>query len=243
MKSRFTSFIQHRLLGNRDFQKFIIVSRPRSGSEWLVSLLNSHPNCITRGEIFRYPTKEAAKKMFDKQFNRNWNSSINAVGFKIFYHHPLASNDLTVWKLIKEDPSIKIIQLIRRNWIRVFISEEIGKKNNQWILKDNSKKKNEKIKVDIDSLANFLENNKKLLRVSHFINLQETHEIFNIYYEDMVSDLNNEMVKLLKFIGLDCQELVTLFRKQNPEPLSALITNYSEVKEFLLKSNNQIFIE
>ncbi len=39
--------------GNTDYRRFMILSRTRTGSTMLLSLLNSHPNVYAEGEIFR----------------------------------------------------------------------------------------------------------------------------------------------------------------------------------------------
>ena len=71
---------------------FAIISSQRSGSGWFETLLNSHMNVSSNGEIFS--TKERRSnissiiKTLDKVYNLDWNSSASknectaAVGFK-----------------------------------------------------------------------------------------------------------------------------------------------------------------
>lgn len=187
MINRINEFVRHRLLGTNDFKMFVIISRPRSGSTWLVTLLNSHPNCITRGELFRHPTGSDAKSMYYRQFHRKWTRKVELVGFKIFYHHPLASDDKTVWELIAKDPTIKIVRLERRDKFRIYLSQQIGNKNNQWILRDKNERVKQKLHIDIDDLKYFLEENEQLEKLKHFTDLYKTHQVYEIYYEDLVA--------------------------------------------------------
>jgi len=71
---------------------YIIVSMQRSGSKWLESLLNSHVNVSSNGEIFidreRSANVSAITNTLDKVYNLDWRHSGNkkfctaAVGFK-----------------------------------------------------------------------------------------------------------------------------------------------------------------
>ena len=58
---------------------FAILSMQRSGSGWVETLLNSHPNISSNGEIFsvkeRRSNVTAITKTLDKLYNLDWYSS------------------------------------------------------------------------------------------------------------------------------------------------------------------------
>ena len=71
---------------------FAILSMQRSGSGWVETLLNSHPNISSNGEIFSVKERRskvtAITKTLDKLYNLDWYSSaaknecMAAVGLK-----------------------------------------------------------------------------------------------------------------------------------------------------------------
>lgn len=71
---------------------FVILSMQRSGSGWFETLLNSHPNISSNGEVFSSKTRrqsiETVQRTLDTVYNLEWVSSaaknecVAAVGFK-----------------------------------------------------------------------------------------------------------------------------------------------------------------
>lgn len=93
---------------NKNYNKFVIVCNPRSGSNMLTSLLNSHPHVICFSEVFHqsmttvdfhypgYRKKSVDPKIVDlrnqdpekflvKQVFKKFPSGIRAVGFKVLH--------------------------------------------------------------------------------------------------------------------------------------------------------------
>lgn len=87
---------------------FAILSMQRSGSGWVETLLNSHPNISSNGEIFSVKERRsnitAITKTLDKLYNLDWYSSAAknectaAVGLKWMLNQviPLLINVLVV---------------------------------------------------------------------------------------------------------------------------------------------------
>ena len=75
---------------------FAILSMQRSGSGWFETLLNSHPNVSSNGEIFSVKSRRnnvsAVLSTLDKVYNLDWLSSASknecsaAVGFKWMFN-------------------------------------------------------------------------------------------------------------------------------------------------------------
>ncbi|WP_280564143.1 hypothetical protein [Chromohalobacter sp. 48-RD10] len=75
------------VIGDNRYRKFIVLTRSRTGSNLLVSLLNSHPNISADGEIFSKLNGRDYKRIISNAFSRQ-PRYIKAKGFKIFYYHP-----------------------------------------------------------------------------------------------------------------------------------------------------------
>ena len=216
--------------GSRNYSKFIILSRSRTGSNFLLSLLNSHPNIDCYGELFLHlrgkDSLEIWKRIFKKHPGR-----IKCVGFKLFYYHPVDSDDKKVWNLIEGDPQIKIIHLKRKNLLRTILSRKIAEKTKIW--KENSTK-------------TFIPPKEKAVKLSHVECLNEfnkiraweneadarfsKHAIFEIYYEDLVHQRDVVMNDVYSFLNLKKHQPYTDLRKQNKEGFQDLILNYNSLK-------------
>lgn len=73
------------LFWNYNYKKFIIITRSRTGSNLLISLLNNHPEIEAHGEIFRRLNGKTPKEIMANYFSQKPNR-IKYVGFKIFYY-------------------------------------------------------------------------------------------------------------------------------------------------------------
>ena len=155
-----------------DYQKFIVLSLPRSGSNYLIHFLNSHPNITSYGEpfqpnfllgnpsrtIFENPLFFTIYRHFRNRYPifflnhvifKKYPSTISAVGFKIFYEHADSGKLQHVWSFLKEIPGLKIIHLIRQNILKSYISLLIALRTGEFISCSNtSRKQQSKIKLD-----------------------------------------------------------------------------------------------
>ena len=82
--------------GKRDYTRFIILTRSRTGSSYLVDLLDSHPDIECKGEEFSKLKSASPSLILSGLFPRR---SHLIHGFKIFYYHPLDS-DINIWELL-----------------------------------------------------------------------------------------------------------------------------------------------
>ena len=85
-----------KILGHRNFKRFIVLSRSRTGSNMLISYLNSHPNIVAKGEALKRMNRKSASDIL-KEIYSNQPFWKKAVGFKIFYYHPLRDISNNIW--------------------------------------------------------------------------------------------------------------------------------------------------
>ena len=69
------------------------------------------------------------------------------------------------------------------------------------------------------------------------------HPLLEVKYEDLITDNNNELERVTEFLDLPLYKLQTSLKKQNPEPLNNLISNYSELKEYFKNTQWNVFFE
>ena len=223
------------IFGNTDYDKFVIVTRSRTGSNLLKSLLNSHPEIIAEGELFRRLEGRSCKEIWDNTFSPK-SKKIKYIGFKLFYYHPLDSDDKEVWEFIKSDRNIKIIHLTRENILRTVVSREIADKTNAWTNKGNKNitKNGKQIELDIDYCLSEFEltkNSEEKTKVDF-----ADHDFIQLSYEDLSDDKQKVMNELFQFLSVDSVNVSSSYKKQNVEKLKDLVTNYDKVYEQLEKT-------
>lgn len=100
---------------------FMVLCRARSGSNYLLSLLEMHPNSLIYGEKLRHYRKGRSERFLNRLHRRRawW---VRAVGFKMFYEHPLNIDAPTIWQRLVADKDFRIIHLRRRNLLNVLLT-------------------------------------------------------------------------------------------------------------------------
>ncbi|MBN1364811.1 MAG: sulfotransferase [Syntrophaceae bacterium] len=237
--------------GQNGYTRFIILGRPRTGSNLLMTSLRSHKNIISYGEIFNPEVqdwdipifyrdgsdfnllKEKPVEFISNRLFRNYPPSVKAVGFKMFYSQTPFHIEHTdsVWQYLKEDKNIKIIHLKRRNILKAYLSQMIALKTNKWVNIFNTHSAtsdNIKLALDYQECLNDFEYTRRMENEfdSHFT----SHEILNIYYENLQSNFSEEMEKIQIFLELTSYPLQPQIFKQTRQKLSEAITNYDELK-------------
>ena len=109
-----------------------MLAHARSGSNYLLSLLNSHKSIHIEGEEFNTIGKKDTKTIWSSIFKKRLHY-VKICGFKIFYYHPRDSDDRSVWDIIKADKSIKLIHIYREDLLRSYLSLEIARRTNDWV--------------------------------------------------------------------------------------------------------------
>ncbi len=132
-------FLNLFLKKSSDYQKFLILCHPRTGSTLLHTYLNSHAHIYSLGEFIGmdFPDKVKALHLspvdylYRKGF-RPYGTHIKAVGFKYFYVYNEIPEAKEVLEELQKMDDLKIIHLIRKNTVRTLVSLEIAIKTAGW---------------------------------------------------------------------------------------------------------------
>ena len=224
---------------------FVIMAVPRSGSNMLVTLLNSHSNILCHHEIFNPNDIFYALNLRATSFNlgtiaerdfaplsflqKVWNYPEDAshVGMKITYKQ----NVKVFYKLLR-DKEVKKIILKRDNKIKIFVSHKIAKKLNQWEVyaPENLIKERPKIHVNLEELK------QRITFDQHYYqeietHLKETNQPFlELKYEALKKIATHQkLLAFLKAVPVEAQLRIDSI-KQNSANLKDLIHNWEEVK-------------
>lgn len=225
--------ISDNLSGVSNYNKFVIITRSRTGSNFLISLLNSNRKIRAFGEIYNIIGKNNCQKIYADIFPKK---SKKTIGFKIFYYHPIDSNDKSIWDILKNDQTFKIIHLQRRNLLRVHISRLIAGKTDDWKKTKNKvdKLKGKKVLIDLGELTKDFETTNTYIQKAN--NDFKNHEMINVFYEDLIDNKDAIMTRVFNFLNVENCSTQSKLLKQNPEKIEDLVLNYKELKDYLIRS-------
>lgn len=234
---------------SNSYQKFIILTMPRSGSNYLSYLLHDHPNIISIGELFcietlwGQPGKKNLNHNFLLKFFRNlfpilflkkyiyheYPNNIQAVGFRFFYHQ--VDRFKTVFKYLFSLKGIKIIHLKRMNLLDNLISLKLARKTRIWSSLVKPRKKIIKINLDYNECLEYFKN-ATFIR-NKYDGLLKNKSCIDVHYEQLIKNTQKEISKLLNFLNIPNipkKSLNCSLIKQNLYKPQEVVTNYKQLK-------------
>ena len=230
------------MFGTTAFVPFIVLTRSRTGSNMLISMLDSHPNIRAEGELLRDLNPKFHGVALNLVFSRQ-PSYIGASGFKIFYGHARQDSGTRVWDQLERMEHLSVVHLKRRNILRTVVSERIALDQGIWLARSsqNLPKPRKRIRLSIEEAE----------RAFSLTKLRETEgdrrfgdlALLDVYYEDLVCEAQAIFRKVTEFLNVPFVEPITRLRKQNPEPLTDLLVNYDELQSAFSGTEWQHFFD
>ena len=217
------------LSGTSDYGKFVVIGQERTGSNLLITLLQSHPKIKAYGGRFMRlggkSCEEVRKEIFPQKSNMT-------IGFKLFYTHPLDSGDKSIWNTIEEDTTFRIIHLQRKNLLRAHISKLVALKTDVWI---NSGERipleARSVHVDVEIMLADLDRVSKLIKETR--SKFKNHKTIEVAYEDIIGRREETINRILSFLGVNQMRLQSRLKKINTEKLKDIVLNFEELKKSL----------
>jgi LPS sulfotransferase NodH len=224
--------------------RFIILATPRTGSNWLCTLLDSHPQILCHHEIFNPEGIHVAYSVRGRKHDlgtvaerdRNplaalervwrWDLGHATVGFKI----NRGQSD-TVLRRVLEDRSVRKIVIRRSNRVRTFVSELIAERTGEWESYPGLAIGLNKVKVRVDpgALAEHSRLNQRYYADAARMLRATGQTALEVLYEELGDQRTQRAV--LRFLGVSSDvALRGATRRQNPAPLAALIEDFDALK-------------
>ncbi|GMH06418.1 hypothetical protein Nepgr_008258 [Nepenthes gracilis] len=239
---------------------FVIISMQRSGSGWFETLLNSHINLSSNGEIFsirdRRSNISSVVRTLDRVYDLDWLSSASknecsaAIGFKWMLNQGLMEYRKEILDYLNRK-GVHVIFLFRRNLLRRMVSE-LANSYDRF-----AKLLNGTHKSHVHSLeeANMLSKYKPLINSTSLISqlkqmdlltakaLKYFHDTRHIilYYEDLVKN-HTKLLDVQDFLGLPHMKLTSRQVKIHKGPLEEHIQNWNDVSKVLNGTSYEIFL-
>ncbi|KAL1544279.1 hypothetical protein AAHA92_21152 [Salvia divinorum] len=240
---------------------FAILSTQRSGSGWFETLLNSHVNISSNGEIFSVKVRRnnisTILETLDSVYNLDWISSASknectaAVGLKWMLNQGLMQHHEEIADYFNSK-GVSAIFLFRRNFLRRMVSI-LGNSYDQKTKPLNGTHKSHvhstheaeilaryKPTIDTKLLIPDLEQVEDLVtRSLQYFN--STRHII-LYYESIRNN-RTKLVDVQEFLKVPQRNLTSLQVKIHKGALSSQIENWEEVKRTLKGTRYERFLE
>jgi len=220
-----------RLSFGRRAVPFVIVARSRTGSNFLIDLLNSNRNIFTYSEVFGRATEQDVNRIYAR-----WRAPkpfyIHAVGCKAFYYHPLAGAESSLWRRLESDRRTRIIHLRRRNMLQTLISQRVAAHSNQWVKLPGAAPSSGtpgQLQVSASELEHGFVETRSWERAceERFRN----HAVCEVAYEDLVANPEAVVREICDFLGVPFRPLRSRLAKQATGLPSERLENWNELRD------------
>ncbi|CAN1197457.1 Probable inactive heme oxygenase 2, chloroplastic [Linum perenne] len=239
---------------------FAILSMQRSGSGWFETLMNSHINVSSNGEIFgkkdRRANVSSIVNVLDRVYNLDWISSASknecnaAVGFKWMLNQGVLEHHEGIVDYFNRN-GVHAIFLFRRNLIRRLISVMANSYDKSQKLLNGTHKSHVHSVAEAKVLAKYKPalNTSTLLAELRSVDSRTKRAIsyFNstrhivLYYEDVVGN-RTKLEQVQHFLRLPYRELTSRQIKIHSGGLSEQIANFEQVQEALKGTPYESFL-
>ncbi|KAK6946140.1 Sulfotransferase domain [Dillenia turbinata] len=239
---------------------FAILSMQRSGSGWFETLLNSHINISSNGEIFSVKARKSNASTIldtlDKIYNLDWYSSAAknectaAVGLKWMLNQGLLKYHEEILEYFKRR-GVSIIFLFRRNLLRRMISVLANQYDHAAKLLNGTHKSHVHSHHEAEILAGY----KPFINTTLLIpNMREVEDMSTqaleyfkrtrhivIYYEDVVKN-RTKLEEIQDFLRVPRRNLESRQVKIHKGPLFKQVENWKDIEKTLKGTKYESFL-
>lgn len=233
--------------GSSTYTKFIVLGRSRVGSNFLVSLLDSHSHVRALGELLRDPANRSVDippslqsipllvstptdpvRFLQRALFRTYPEHIAAVGFKVFYYHAQGEAWKPVWTYLREQQAIRVIHLKRRNILKTHLSRKRAALSDQWVNTNGHRESSGAVELSYDECLTAFTTTRAW--EEQYDQLFADHPKLELWYEQLEQDVVGEMERVQHFLGVVPEPLTAATHKQSTQPLATAIANYHALK-------------
>ncbi|KAL5557035.1 hypothetical protein UlMin_039271 [Ulmus minor] len=240
---------------------FAILSVQRSGSGWFESLLNSHINVSSNGEIFSVKSRRAnissIVQTLDRVYNLDWLSSASknhcsaAVGFKWMLNQGVMDHHKEIVEYFNRR-GVSAIFLFRRNLLRRMVSDLANSYDRYAKLLNGTHKSHVHSAEEAEKLSMY---KPTINSTSLIANLEKMDSIaatalgyFNstrhmvLHYEEVMTN-RNKLKEVLDFLGLPHLKLTSRQVKIHKGSLADHIKNWEDISKTLKGTSYERFLD
>lgn len=232
-------------------QKFIILTTQRSGSTWLMDMLDNHPNIKVYNELFlnmdnkskwadpnqpifyNYKKTTPGKRPWKtiKYLNNlyTYDGQYDVIGFKLMYDQLFRNPEILI-NLVAD--GYKIVHLVRENPIDVMVSYALAQQHKRFF--SEQKVENKRLHLDPQAFKKEVEKQDFKVRLARILVAILPNSVLNITYDELRQDKDGTLNQITQFLGVPSVEktegVESILKKLNQKSHPETIDNYAEVK-------------
>jgi len=235
--------------------RFVILTKSRSGSKWLVELFDRHEGVDAYGELFAGPGAardygSSGVPYFDaylenvrlrricpllyhrvSYLSKLYASRLDAaIGFKLMYGH--AARGLFEYFALRR---VRVVHLIRGNVFDAVLSYEVAKARGLFGLRRGDIVPPVKVTLDPEGLRRRLEEHEFAIAQARCRIQRYRLPWLDVFYEELVSRREETMERALRFLGVEphVDDLRSSFAPVDDVPREDVIENLVDVRRVL----------
>lgn len=239
---------------------FVVLTTARSGSSWLVDLLDSHPGIAAYAELFLVGTRDPAiygsrdVPRFEATLElgrRSTSSSLvlrrnahlarlavahrglQAVGFKLLYSQADVHPGLYPWLALRR---ARFVHLVRRNVLDGVVSWEAATALGRYLFKDGEAIPRVRLRIEPNDLLERLMEREQAVERWRRRLARLRLRVVEVVYEDLLDRRDEELARILRFLGVErgSASFTTSLVRSTPVRTADAIENYEEVRAALV---------
>jgi LPS sulfotransferase NodH len=237
--------------GHTGYARFVVLGWYRTGSNLLVSLLNSDPGVVAYSELFSprgvfwgnpvyapsrdgRTSRDDAPRFLTDVVYRPYPQRVRAVGFKLFYPQLILRPVDGLLEGLSAGGDLRVVHLRRRNVFRSMVSNAVAKSTGAMASvspEDAARAEAEAPPVRFtpeECETYFTQLDERAQRCEA---LFPAGSIVNVEYEDLVADRDAEVGRVRAFLGLAERPVSTRLVKQSRRPLRDAVANFDELAQ------------
>ena len=245
------------MLASRPPRPFVLLTAPRSGSNWLLTMLGQHEAVRTFFEVLHEDPKkrtpvvgadgtrtrvcgadeDGATFIEDHLFGRWYRPEVRSIGFKQFYGHATIGPSRSVWDYLAHHPTVRVVHLVRKGLLGMFVSHQRATRTQEWLVRadDASAERPPATPehVDYDEFRDWVVELKDQRAAA--LGRLRGRPIHTLSYESLRARKQWRLTRLLLFLRVwpwpDVRNLRETTVRQATRPLRERIENYEELKQ------------
>lgn len=218
--------------------RFVVITPGRTGSEFLITMLGSHPDLAVTGELFNttenpYKGYAAAGMSPTDMLRTIYEISPEKTrGFKMLYYHARdycgpEFADGAVWRSLMGQEDIGVIHLVRENGLARLISWKACMATGVWHHYTERDDHPVTVTLGLEECRRVWEGIERMEReVDEWFS---KHPMMKLRYLDLAHDPQGASSSVLDFLGAERLPLRSMLRKRRPRPFE-LLENFEELK-------------
>lgn len=229
---------------DRPYRKILLLGYMRSGSNFLRSLLNSHPGIHLHKELFTqypehtdWPDRPNRKILPGDDAPAILQTDVYppdapycAIGFKLFYNHLQLPAWIDVAELLRDRHDFHVIHLYRENLLDSLLSYMIAQRDLRWISMSDADPMPHPLSIayeDMSTAFHRLINDRRTAA-----DLVAHHRTFDLTYDQLTTDTDSIIRRLHDWLGIPPLPAYNKegLRKQRTLPKRALISNFDVLR-------------